>query len=429
MATTIEGQGINPALNKPAAKTTFLTPLDKATATGTSSALGTDAAKGPAGGAPSGLALEASATASAGGLAEAAPPADGQLWNWGFVNLDLEVPDRPDIVMPSYGDIPVPPVPEPKPEPQIEPIKPEPAPEPPKQAAQGLTFKSWGDPHEVTGDGLKFDNQLVGDFVALRSKSGDFELQKRHEHVGGQSDGVTFNTEASLKTNGDVIHFDSQTNQLTINGQPANLANGQSVKLPGGATVTRNGGNYTINTAQGDTVTFIDQGQYMDIEGKMSASRKDGEVTGALGAMDADTSTANDLVLPNGDIAKDLASFLEAWRVGASGVSSEKLIPGYAAGSPEAPTAGSLAANRIMFDALSQVDQEAEKRRKEELLRALKASDAAAAVAKAQTNGSTAGSTAGSSGSPSPTPAPSPSPSPTPTATPAAPVGAGSTAK
>ncbi len=413
MATSVNGaNGLNPTLNKPASKqTTFLTLSDQNGLGLPGAALGVDGAKAPAGGAQSTLALDAgTATGTPGGLADAGPPpADGVLRDWGLIDVDLDVPDRPDEPTPHYGDVPVPPVPEPKPEPKPEP--------PPVKPIEGQTFKSWGDPHEITGDGLKFDNQLLGDFVALRSKSGDFELQKRHEHVSGHSDGVTFNTEAALKTNGNTIHFDSQHNALTINGTKANLADGQTVAMPGGGSVTRNGNNYTITTAQGDSVTFIDQGNYMDIEGKMSASRGDGEIMGSLGRMDADSDASNDLVLPDGTLAKDVQQFLEAWRVGGPGSGTPKLIPGYAEGSADAPTAGSLAANRIMFDALAEVNSESEKRRKQEALAALRASDAAAAAAKAPATG-TPGSTPGSSPSPSPTPAPSPAPAATPSPTP-----------
>ncbi|HEY9723211.1 MAG TPA: hypothetical protein V6D47_14470, partial [Oscillatoriaceae cyanobacterium] len=44
------------------------------------------------------------------------------------------------------------------------------------------SFSSVGDPHETTGDGTKFDNELTGDFVKLKSASGDFQLETRQEH-------------------------------------------------------------------------------------------------------------------------------------------------------------------------------------------------------------------------------------------------------
>lgn len=327
-------------------------------------------------GAQATLGLEA--TNTPGGLPSSGPPDSREFAelitrDWGFVDVALVTPDRPDAVLPSYNPSTTPPIfadPKPKPE-EL----------PPQKPAEGLTFKSWGDPHEVTGDGHKFDNQMVGDFVAMRSKSGDLELQKRHENVNNQKNGVTFNTEASLKTNGDVIHFDSQSDVLSINGKAANLANGQSITLPGGATVTRNGGNYTINTKQGDSFTFTDQGKYMDIEGKLSTSRADGEVIGSLGRFDADSDASNDLVMPDGTMAKDVNQFLEAWRVGAPNAGTAgKLIPGYAIGDPTGPTVDSLAANKIMADALAAVAAEDEKRQKQAAAELLAADQRAAAA-------------------------------------------------
>lgn len=329
----------------------------------------------PAGtGAKAGIGLEAVGTP--GGLATAGPPdpkefADLITRQYGLVDANLKTPDRPEELVPSYPPVSTPPAPEPKPEPKPEPC-------PPEKKAEGLKFKSHGDPHEVSGDGLKFDNQLVGDFIAMKSKSGDLMLQKRHENVGGQNNGVTFNTEASLQTGSDVIHFDSQNNTLTLNGKPTSLANGQTIALPGGGTVTRNGNDYTIKTPQGDRFTFIDQGQYMDIDGELSASRKDGEVIGSLGRFDADSDASNDLVMPDGSVAKDLNQFLEAWRV----PYGQRLIPGIAEGDPNKPDPAALKAQRIMLDSLAQVRAEEEKRRKEAAAKREAADQTAAAAAK-----------------------------------------------
>jgi hypothetical protein len=397
-------EGLTPGKQTVKPKAALTTPLTLPGGTGSlpGATLTGDTASATTGGtgAQATLGLDAAAPAGTpGGLSSSDPPRAGEvLREYGFVDANLKTPDRPEELVPSYPPVSAPPAPEPKPEPK--PVPPPKKPEdcPPEPKANGLTFKSWGDPHEITGDGLKFDNQLVGDFVAMLSKSGDFELQKRHENVGGQNNGVTFNTEASLKTDGDVVHFDSQNNTLSINGQPANLGNGQTVKLPGGGTVTRNGNNYTINTAKGDTVTFIDQGQYMDIEGKLSDKRADGEVIGSLGRFDADTDASNDLVMPDGTLAKDVDSFLQAWRVGAPGTgSSGKLIPGYASGDPSGPTAASVKANRIMLDAMSQMQADDEKRR-QRALEALQRADHKAAAAK--TPPSTGKPAAGENGTP-----------------------------
>lgn len=362
----------------------------------------------PAGqGAKSAIGLEAMDMGPApGGLATADPPdarqfADLITRQYGLVDANLKTPDRPEDLVPSYPPVSTPPSPEPPPPPPPEPC-------PPEKKAEGLKFRSHGDPHEVSGDGLKFDNQLVGDFIAMKSKSGDLMLQKRHEHVHGRNDGVTFNTEASLQTNGDVIHFDSQSNALTVNGKPTVLRNGESMKLPGGGTLTRNGDNYTIKTAQGDTITFLDQGDYMDIEGELSPTRKDGEVLGSLGRFDADSDASNDLVMPDGSLAKDLGEFLEAWRV----PFGQRLIPGVAPGDTSvAGGAAGFRATRIMDEALEKSREEEKKRQAEAKAEAARSADRARAAQSKPNAGAPAAS--GSAGIPSAMPTPTPAPAAT----------------
>ncbi len=181
--------------------------------------------------------------------------------------------------------------------------------------AKGLGFKSWGDPHEITGDGLKFDNMGIGYFTAMKSASGDLMVVKRHESVPGLGAvGSTVNTEAAIKVGDDVVKFNTKSDKLYVNDAEIALKDGETKPLPGGGSVSRKGNKITVNSPKGDEITIVDQGKYLDLEGKLSASRKDGEVTGSLGRFDADTSADNDLVLRDGTQAKTHAEFIDNWR-------------------------------------------------------------------------------------------------------------------
>lgn len=183
---------------------------------------------------------------------------------------------------------------------------------------QGRDFKTWGDPHEVTGDGLKFDNQKFGDFVKMQSKSGDLVLQTRHSQVGSNAN-VKYNTAFALKLSNNNISFDVKNkDKIKLNGEEKDFKPGTSLDLPGGGTISRGAdGNISITSAMGDRFNVTVHAQTIDIAGSISSRREDGEVTGSLGTFDADTDTSNDLRDRNGNIMdkNNLDAFLEEWRV------------------------------------------------------------------------------------------------------------------
>ena len=191
-----------------------------------------------------------------------------------------------------------------------------------EKGANGRTFKSWGDPHEVSGDGVKFDNMKTGTFTKLASASGDFEVQTTQaKDASGRWPGATLNHKAAIKDGKDVVTYDGLAKTMTINGkQVAMPKNGESVALPGGGKVVGTADGIQVQTSKGDKVNIHQKDKYIDISGEVSANRKDGEVRGSLGAFDADTNGGNDLVGRDGKQynagdAKSLDAFLEDWRV------------------------------------------------------------------------------------------------------------------
>lgn len=184
--------------------------------------------------------------------------------------------------------------------------------------ATGTDFKTWGDPHEVTGDGLKFDNQKIGDFVKMKSKSGDLILQTRQSQVGS-NENVKYNTAFALKLGNNLLSFDVKNkNKIKLNGAEQDLKPGTSIDLPGGGKISRGAdGNISISSAIGDKFDVTVHDATIDIAGSISSRRLDGEVMGSLGTFDADIDSSNDMRDRNGNVMdkNNIDAFLEEWRV------------------------------------------------------------------------------------------------------------------
>lgn len=174
----------------------------------------------------------------------------------------------------------------------------------PAPPIEGEKFRSWGDPHEVTGDGLKFDNYLTGTFVAFQSVSGDLVLQKYQEKDDhGRWAGATLNKAAGIKVGDNTISYDIKGDQLLINGKQVSTKAGATYALEGGGSVTiASNGDITVKSAMGDVITIEKKDGYIDFSGQIAASRPSGSVFGSLGSFDADTDPTNDLRRPDGSI-------------------------------------------------------------------------------------------------------------------------------
>ena len=62
---------------------------------------------------------------------------------------------------------------------------------------------TWGDPHLVTYDGVKYDFQAKGEFVLSRGSVGDFEVQTRQQPRGNSA--VTLNKAVAFRVGTDRI--------------------------------------------------------------------------------------------------------------------------------------------------------------------------------------------------------------------------------
>lgn len=148
-----------------------------------------------------------------------------------------------------------------------------------------------GDPHIVTTNGIAFDFQAAGEFVALTDGDGSFELQTRQSPVQttftpganaytGLASCVALNTAVALRMSKQRVTYQpvgqgdkGARMQLRIDGKARFLERGQTLDLGQGSFITENGaGSLTFGQADGTRVIatpryWESQGYwYIDIE-------------------------------------------------------------------------------------------------------------------------------------------------------------------
>lgn len=175
---------------------------------------------------------------------------------------------------------------------------------------------------ESTEDGHGYVNGMHGAFIAMRSDSGDFEVQKLHASTPLDPLGI-YNVAVAVKVHGDVVQFDARRHVLLVNG--ARLFRKEGLfPLPNGGTLQMTGNRLVVSSALGDCVEIwvgsVADGSLshtLNLQGKISAERPPGSVKGALGICDGDDLRENDLVLRNGEQVslEERLKFLASWRV------------------------------------------------------------------------------------------------------------------
>ncbi len=194
----------------------------------------------------------------------------------------------------------------------------------PQSVIVGTSFSSVGDPHETSGDGLRYDNQRSGFFVGLQSDGVEYEgpwrlmLQKEHrraDELGLPWGSFTVNVAAALQVGPAWVRYRADGDALEVDGQRVLLPQGATRPLAGGGTLSRASNVLTVTSPVGDTVSFTDQGRYLDIHGNLSFLRGSQRVKGSLGCFDADQMRANDMCLRDGTLTLNTERFLDAWTV------------------------------------------------------------------------------------------------------------------
>jgi hypothetical protein len=176
-----------------------------------------------------------------------------------------------------------------------------------------------GDVHMMCFDGLAYDFQAVGDFVAVQSSDAGNPWQVQIRTASAP--GATSNTTELAAMIGDVrISFAvGRDNLVHVDGiADAALHAGGVQGFAGGTLAQLSNNVYQLSWSTGRSVTITDQGDYLDWVVGLGSQDGPGSVKGLLGG---NSGRATDFQLPDGTIlhrpsdAEILGVFADAWRV------------------------------------------------------------------------------------------------------------------
>ena len=204
-----------------------------------------------------------------------------------------------------------------------------------------IVLTSHGDVHMNTPDGLVYDYQAAGEFLAVRSSDGYVVVQTRQE-MWDRNPQVSINTAAAFQVGADRVEFYLKpTRSFYVNGQATGLPS-STLQLPGGGTVAPSGPetsrSFVLTWPDGrfQARALLHGSSHMDV-----GVRKNGDTRtfgGLFGNLDGNAQ--NDLTLrAGGSVAPpagfaDLNRFGDSWRLGAD----ETLFRGAVdAATPERP--------------------------------------------------------------------------------------------
>ena len=176
-----------------------------------------------------------------------------------------------------------------------------------------------GDVHMMCFDGLAYDFQAVGDFVAVQSSDAGNPWQVQIRTASAP--GATSNTTELAAMIGDVrISFAVGRDMLVhVDGiADAALHAGGVQGFAGGTLAQLSNNVYQLSWSTGRSVTITDQGDYLDWVVGLGSQDGPGSVKGLLGS---NSGRATDFQLPDGTVlhhpsdAEILGVFADAWRV------------------------------------------------------------------------------------------------------------------
>ncbi|GGA43471.1 VWD domain-containing protein [Okeania sp. KiyG1] len=180
---------------------------------------------------------------------------------------------------------------------------------------------SFGDPHLVTFDGLQYDFQAAGEFIAARSDSGDLEIQVRQRPFRDQP--VSVNSALATKIGDQRIEFYAgESPPVRIDGQPREISNNNSIQL-GEGRIFRRGDIYTVVYPTGDQMEVNTGRSFRGVEllnyNIFLNEDRTGTISGILGNNNGETN--DDIALADGTVLERpsreelYGSYADSWRV------------------------------------------------------------------------------------------------------------------
>ena len=189
-----------------------------------------------------------------------------------------------------------------------------------------------GDPHIVSFDGLRYEAQVLGEYVYAESAGDEFRMVVRHDRAtagAGSAFGATIAAAASIEYEGAQVEFYLEPDGVAVyvNGE-ATVPVGNLLTFAGpGLSVARassSSDDYVVRIPGGGRVEISDRSDssvpYMDV---MMSVPPDGSLQGLLGSNDGiafnDVARADGYILTDEAVAEHGAqfyTFTDSWRLG-----------------------------------------------------------------------------------------------------------------
>ena len=178
-----------------------------------------------------------------------------------------------------------------------------------------------GDVHMITFDGLHYDFQAVGDFVAAQSTDpgNAWEVQIR---TGSWPGAVSITTALGALVGDDRVTFAiGRESFVYVDGAPDTMLRpGVAQTIAGGTLTQISDDTYRLDMYGGESITVIDRGTYLDWTVALGPHDGPGSVRGLLGSNTGQTN--DDFQLQDGTVlaqplseAEILSVFADAWTV------------------------------------------------------------------------------------------------------------------